>query len=144
MRLFFLFLSLALLAFTKNAWAQTSDGEVAARAASLELAGAFSNDGFKLRDGHWSGELASATPVVVAVNLYAGNSYWFSAATAQEGFAVGIDIFGEDGTEIPSEKYSKDGRSAAGVTIGASGLYYIRLRALEGEKAPAALVYSYK
>ena len=34
--------------------AAESDKEVEARNVAMELAGAFSNDGFKIRDGHWS------------------------------------------------------------------------------------------
>jgi len=39
-----------------------------------------SNDGFKIRDGHWCGMVKSHDHALVAVNLYAGNQYWFSAA----------------------------------------------------------------
>ncbi len=42
---------LCLAALSVSAVAET-DQEVAARETALELAGAFSNDGFKLRDGH--------------------------------------------------------------------------------------------
>ena len=35
--------------------AEETDSQVEARKVALDLAGAFSNDGFKLRDGHWSG-----------------------------------------------------------------------------------------
>ena len=48
---------LAALALSAPALAET-DQEVAAREVALELAGAFANDGFKLRDGHWAGTLA--------------------------------------------------------------------------------------
>ncbi len=55
-----------------SARADEADKEVKARKVALDLAGAFSNDGFKIRDGHWSGELNQGGHAVVAVNLYAG------------------------------------------------------------------------
>ena len=58
---------------------------MAARAVALDVAGAFSNDGFKLRDGHWAGTLAPNESKLLAVNLYAGNQYWFSAGATETG-----------------------------------------------------------
>ncbi len=56
-----------------------SDAEVQARKEALDVAGAFSNEGFKIRDGHWCGALKPHDHALVAVNLYSGNQYWFSA-----------------------------------------------------------------
>src|SRR5687767_16030993 len=72
-------LGVVLLAAAVSLPAQ-SDEEVEAHRHVLDLTGAFSNDGFKLRDGHWAGEIKPAERAVIAVNLYAGNEYWFSAA----------------------------------------------------------------
>ena len=58
-----------------------TDAEVEARRVATELAGAFSNDGFKLRDGCWQGQLAPKHAKLIQVNLYAGNQYWFSVGT---------------------------------------------------------------
>ena len=79
MRRFLLCAALALLATTVPFQAAPTDDQVAARKTALDLAGAFSNDGFKIRDGHWCTELAPAKPQVIQVNLYAGNEYWFCA-----------------------------------------------------------------
>src|ERR1700737_3512883 len=70
--------------------APESDTEVAARKAALDLAGAFSNEGFKMRDGHWSGTIKPNEHALIAVNLYAGNQYWFSVGATEraENFAV--------------------------------------------------------
>ena len=70
------------LAIAAPALAET-DQEVAARQVALELAGAFSNDGFKLRDGHWTGTLSPGESRVIAVNLYSGNEYWFCAGATE-------------------------------------------------------------
>ena len=46
------------MALATTAFAEPeSDAEVAARKVALDLAGAFSNEGFKMRDGHWSGTI---------------------------------------------------------------------------------------
>jgi hypothetical protein len=68
-------LSLALARISPAA----TDDEVSARKAALDLAGAFSNDGFKLRDGVWYGAIKPKDSQFVQVNLYAGNQYWFTA-----------------------------------------------------------------
>ena len=47
------------------------------------LLAAFSNDGFKIRDGHWCGVVKPHDHALVAVNLYAGNQYWFSAGATE-------------------------------------------------------------
>jgi hypothetical protein len=60
-----------------------TDAEVSARKDALELAGAFGNDGFKIRDGHSCGLLKPHDHALIAVNLYAGNQYWFSVGTAE-------------------------------------------------------------
>ena len=49
-----IFLSIFVLAASIPARAET-DAEVEARKTALDLAGAFSNEGFKIRDGHWCG-----------------------------------------------------------------------------------------
>ncbi len=54
--------------------------DVSARSKALELAGAFSNDGYKIRDGYWPGEIEPNRPQFLEVNLFSGNEYWFSAA----------------------------------------------------------------
>ncbi len=67
---------------------------------ALELAGAFSNDGFKLRDGHWSGTLAPDESKLIAVNLYAGNEYWFSAGATEKAKKLAVDVFDETGAPV--------------------------------------------
>ncbi len=54
--------------------------EASARSAALELAGAFSNDGYKIRDGYYFGALEPGKSTLIEVNLFAGNEYWFCAA----------------------------------------------------------------
>ena len=123
--------------------AQT-DQEVAAREVALELAGAFSNDGFKLRDGHWTGTLAPNDSKLIAVNLYAGNQYWFSAGGTEKAKQLGMEVFDETGAPIATEKYNAGAKAAAGLSVTKSGEYFVRVRLDEGEPGGVCFVYSYK
>ena len=73
---------------------------MAARESALDLAGAFSNDGFKLRDGHWSGTFAPHERKLFAVNLYAGNQYWFSAGATEAAKNLTVEVFNETGAPV--------------------------------------------
>lgn len=121
-----------------------TDQEVAARQVALELAGAFSNDGFKLRDGHWAGTLARGEGRIIAVNLYAGNEYWFSVGAAGKAKKVSVEVFDETGAPVAGEKFDSGTKAASGVSVVNSGGYFIRVRLEEGEAAGVSFVYSYK
>ncbi|HEY2712012.1 MAG TPA: hypothetical protein VGI60_05810 [Chthoniobacterales bacterium] len=135
--------AIALLATIGPAISET-DQEVAGREVALELAGAFSNDGFKMRDGHWAGTLAPNQSTLVAVNLYAGNDYWFSAGATEKAKKISISVFDEKGALVPTEKYTSGTKAAAGFTVKSSGQYYVQVRLDAGEPAGVCLVYSYK
>ncbi len=133
----------ALLAFAGRGIGETNE-EVAARAVALELAGAFSNDGFKLRDGHWAGTLAPNQSRLIAVNLYAGNDYWFSVGATDKAQKLTIELFDETGAPVPTQKYDSGTKAAAGFSVTKSGQYFIRVRLEEGGPAGVCFVYSYK
>ena len=135
--------TLALLAFGLPAFAET-DQEVAARAVALELAGAFSNDGFKLRDGHWTGTLAPNESKLIAVNLYAGNEYWFSAGGTEQAKKLTVEVFDEAGAPVTTQIFNSGTKAAAGFPVTNSGQYLIRVRLAEGEAAGVCFLYSYK
>ena len=118
--------------------------EVAAREVALDLAGAFSNDGFKLRDGHWAGTLAPNESKLIAVNLYSGNQYRFCAGATDKAKKVSIAVFDETGAPVAAEKYDSGTKVAAGLSVTSSGEYFIRVRLGEGEAAGMCFVYSYK
>ncbi len=134
---------LTALALGGRALAET-DQEVAARQVALELAGAFSNDGFKLRDGHWTGTLARGESKVIAVNLYAGNEYWFSAGATEKAKKLSVEVFDETGALVAGEKFNSGTKAASGVAVDNSGEYFIRVRLDEGDPAGVCFVYSYK
>lgn len=121
-----------------------TDAEVDARRIALELAGAFANDGFKLRDGVTQGTLEMGKPKVVQVNLYAGNEYWFSLAGAGEAKKVAVSVFDETGKLVETEPYQEGVTAAAGFSPGASGPYFVKVELVEGATAAFCLIYSYK
>jgi hypothetical protein len=123
--------------------AAPTDDEVAAHAAVLDLAGAFTNDGFKLRDGDYAGTLKTGQVVVIQVNLYAGNEYWFSVATADPKTTVSISLYDEAGKLLKTNPYTDPHRAAAGFSPDVSGPYYVRI-ADPGPAATYCLIYSYK
>jgi hypothetical protein len=124
--------------------AAPSDADVQARASALEVAGAFSNDGFKIRDGHWSGKLTAKESKIIQVNLYAGNQYWFVAAASPEAKRLTVTLYDETGKPVASQPYENNAQAAAGFLPKASGPYYVRVEETEGEPASFCLLYSYK
>ena len=121
-----------------------TDSQVEARKVALDLAGAFANDGFKVRDGHWTGSVKKGDRAVVAVNLYAGNEYWFSAAAAQKGQKFALGLFDENGQTVTTEDFVEDERAAAGFSPTISGQYFVAISATEADTGTVCLVYSYK
>jgi hypothetical protein len=131
------------LAITTAVAALESDTEVAARKAVLDLAGAFSNEGFKMRDGHWSGTIKPKEPALIAVNLYAGNEYWFFEAT-EPAKKISVNVYDETGKLVQTESYNDGEKAAAGFSPTSSGQYYVLLDLVEGNEGSVCLVYSYK
>jgi hypothetical protein len=121
-----------------------TDAEVNARKDALELAGAFSNDGFKIRDGHWCGTLKPHDHALIAVNLYAGNQYWFSVGTTEPVKKVALSVYDETGKKLPAENYENEEKAAAGFEPENSGQYFVSVDLLEGQEGSFCLVYSYK
>lgn len=134
---------LAALALCGPALAET-DEEVAARQVAQELAGAFANDGFKLRDGYWAGNIAPGESKIIAVNLYAGNEYWFSAGATDKAKKLAVEVFDETGAPVVAETFNSGTKAAAGFSVSKSGQYFVRVRLEEGEAAGVCFLYSYK
>jgi hypothetical protein len=121
-----------------------SDEAVAARRAALELAGAFSNDGFKLRDGHWIGEGKKGAPALIRVNLYAGNEYWFSAASSAAGGNLTVSLHDETGAAVEFEPFADGPKAAAGFSPEVSGPYFLKIEWDGAAPASLCALYSYK
>ena len=136
-------LCLAVIFAGRTMWADT-DREVQAHKVVLDLAGAFSNDGFKMRDGHWTGSLKQSENALVAVNLYAGNQYWFSVGAVDPAKKIDVAVYDETGNKVTTEAYNDGEKAAAGFTPASSGQYYVSVSLLEGGESTYCLVYSYK
>jgi hypothetical protein len=121
-----------------------TDEEVEAHRSVLDLSGAFSNEGFKLRDGHWVGMVKPKERTLIAVNLYAGNQYWFAAAANEKAKKISVDLFDENGKQLVTETYNSGEKAAAGFSPQSSGQYFVSLDLLEGDATTFCLVYSYK
>ena len=125
--------------------ATENDGEVASRETALELAGAFVNDGYKIRDGHWSGQLQPHVPQIITVNLYAGNQYYFSLGYTDKAKKATVTVYDEKGKAVEGEEFFQDKlRAAAGVSPVASGPYYVSVQLVDGDPTDFCLLYSYK
>ncbi len=139
-----LLLSLWLVALVAPALQAANNDEVAARKIAYDVAGAFTNDGFKVRDGAWMGKFEPKRGQVLQVNLYAGNQYWFSVGATAAAKKVSVTIFDENGKPLAFEPYAEEGKAAAGFAPVISGSYYIKVEMLEGAPATFCLLYSYK
>jgi len=124
--------------------AAETDQEVEARKAALGLAGAFSNDGFKMRDGHWCGTIKPHEHALIAVNLYAGNQYWFTAAATAPAKKLAVNVYDETGKQVSTETYDAGEKAAAGFSPTSSGQYYVSVGLAEGAESSVCFIYSYK
>ncbi len=124
-------------------WADENDDETHAHKLALDLAGAFSNEGFKMRDGFWAGVVKPGERTVIAVNLYASNQYWFSAGVSDKSRDVTVELFDETGRQLQVDSYKNDGKSAAGFSPTSSGQYFVSL-SIKDAPATCCVMYSYK
>jgi len=132
------------LAATMAFGAPESYSEVNAHKAALDLAGAFSNEGFKIRDGHWAGTIKPHDHALIAVNLYAGNQYWFSVGATDAAKKLGVNVYDETGKLVQTESYNEGDKAAAGFSPTSSGQYYVMVDLVDGNESSVCLVYSYK
>jgi hypothetical protein len=142
-RCFIIFVSLFVVGTGVAVRAET-DAEVRARKDALDVAGAFSNEGFKIRDGHWCGVVKPHDHALVAVNLYAGNQYWFSVGAIEPVKKIAVSVYDETGKQVTTESYNNEEKAAAGFSPPNSGQYFVSVDLVEGEESTFCLVYSYK
>jgi hypothetical protein len=140
----FCFCAAAVLSLLISPAFAATDDEVFARKIALDLAGASSNDGFKIRDVNWTGTIRVKDPKLVQVNLYAGNQYWFFVGATEGAIKLNVRIYDESGKPVSSDPYEDPARAGAGFSPSASGPYYLRVEETEGDPATFCLIYSYK
>jgi len=124
-----LLLILLFLSFAASLTAQQGGSPSAPtlRVRLYEFAGVLGNKGFKLRDGMWTGELEGSRPRRLAVNLFAGNQYWFFAATSDAEETPEISLHDASGKKIPVVTSDRGGVAAAGVTAPVTGRYTLEV-----------------
>ena len=123
-----------------------------ARRMALEVAGAFQNDGFKIRDGDWGGSLTREVPLFLRLTLFAGESYWFVAASPTPGATLRVTLYDSQGKALKTEQWKDDGhgagtRCAVGVAPDQSGKYFVSVEltaALTDLPREFSLIYAYK
>jgi hypothetical protein len=121
-----------------------TDAQVASRSDVIDLASAFQNDGFKIRDGNYFGTTSSDHPQIVAVNLYNGDAYWFCVASSEKNAKLKVSVYDQAGKPVIYEPYQAGSRAAAGYSPEASGLYLVKVSSEDGKPATFCLIYSYK
>jgi hypothetical protein len=136
--------SMLALVTALNASPASSDAVITCRRAALELAGAWTNDGFRLREHSWAGTLPAGKPALARVNLLAGNRYWFTAATNTASMTLSLHIYTESGAPVATETHQGGPLAAAGFAPSESGSYLIAVSETHGTPTPFCLVYSYK
>jgi len=139
-----LLLFLALVLGAAMLFGAETDDQTKAHSEVLDLAGAFQNDGFKLRDGTWYAQVSQGHPQTLQVNLYSGNAYWFSVAGADGSTGFTVSVFDDHGNPVEVQTYQKDNKAAAGFSPDASGLYYVEVSSSAQAPTTFCLIYSYK
>ena len=114
------------------------------RARLMDLGGALSNDGFKMRDRIWSGKIEPGGPQRLAVNLFRGNHCWFAAATDPEVKNVTVSLFGPDGAPVAGLDHREAGLAAVGVTAETTGQYFVQIETSGGPSSDFCLLYLFK
>jgi len=121
-----------------------ADDDPALRARLLDFAGALANESFRLRDGFWGGRLEAGAARRLAVNLFAGNHYWFCAAVSAPAAAPDLVVYDPQGAVVPVRSDAQDGLVAAGVTAAATGRYVVEVKTSRGPASDFCLLYLFK
>ena len=114
------------------------------RSRIYDIAGVLGNEGFKARDGAWAGQLEGGKPQRLAVNLFAGNQYWFFAAASESKDAPALVLKDSSGKAAGTIKYAKDGVAALGVTAPATGTYTLEIKDSSPRTQDFRLLYFFK
>lgn len=137
------FCSLAIL-FSPAAAAEEAAARADARRRAFEIANAFANDGFILRDGFFAGQLQPGRPALLRVQLLSANIYRFSAATSLSESQITLRVLDQTGREVGLDHFSQPGKAAVAAAPAATGMHFIQVRLTSGPSCDFALLYSYK
>lgn len=121
----------------------TPDDAVVGHKAGLELASCLAEQGFKVRDGHYTGMLAKKEPLLIEVNLYSGADYRFVCAATDKA-TLSISVFDEKGDPVQILRPMVGSTAAIDFAPKNSGPYYLRILDLQGDPTTFCLTYCYK
>ena len=137
--------------------AATSDAAVRpipteARRLALESAGAFTNEGFRIRDAEWAFTLSKGTQAFLQVTLFAGNHYWFVTASPTPASKLRVTLYDKLGKPLKTQQWQELGehggsRAAAGISTERSGSYFVGVEILDAPgdlPLDCSLVIAYK
>ncbi len=122
------------------------------RRLALDAAGAFVNDGFRIRDGEWGGMLTKGAPAFLSVTFFEGVKYWFVGASSSSGALLRLTIYDAEGKPLKGEQWKDSARGAGtrcavGVAPEKSGRYFVGVELMEnpnGSPVDFSVVYAYK
>ena len=123
-----------------------------ARRLALESAGAFTNEGFRIRDAEWAFTLNKGTKAFLQVTLFAGNHYWFVTASPNPGAKLRVTLYDRIGNPLKTQQWQEMGehggsRAAAGIAPERSGRYFVGVEILDAPNdlpLDCSLVIAYK
>ena len=122
----------------------TPVADATARSRASEFAEGITRDGYTLRDGVVLHDIDSTRPIFIEVNLFAGNYYWFCAATPVPTDKLSITVLDEKKRPLDTLKYASGSTVAAGITPKSTGRYFVRIALEGGEKTRVCFLYLYK
>ena len=122
------------------------------RRLALKAAGAFTKEGFRIRDAEWAFSIAKDAPLFLQMTLFAENHYWFIAATPSPGTRLRLTLFDGLGHPQKSEQWQDSGehdgsRAIVGIAPEKSGAYFVGVELMEAasnQPLDCSLVYAYK
>lgn len=118
----------------------------------MEMAGAFTKDGFKVRNADWAFTLEKKTPLFLRVTLFTGNHYWFAVASPGSGVTLQVTLYDTKGHPVKAEGWQDSGthdgsRAASGIVPTQSGEYFVGVENLGNSTdlpLDCSLVMAYK
>jgi hypothetical protein len=136
------------LAFAGGLWAPQVSGFVdEALSLAFEAAVPYIEEGFQVREDHWSGEIPSGQAKLVRHQLFRGNEYWFWVGTSFDDCEVLVEVFDKEGMAVGLETFSKGKTAGVRVLPSSTGTYFIRVTVTSKKNQPMldwALAYGYR
>lgn len=114
---------------------------------AFEAAVPYVEQGFEVREDHWTGEIPSGEPKLIRHQLFRGNEYWFWLGTSFPDCELTVEIFDAEGDSVGLETFSNATSAGVRVLPSKTGTYFLRVtvKSKTGEESlDWALVYGYR